>query len=231
MHMEKLMKEAYAFDLKFLCGGFAYFSTYTSFVSFSEKLREVRESSLVNASRFEESLALLGQSVIKIKSEEDFKVWLYKKGWALVSFELAREIMPQWLKKKTCLTSPLGLFTDIALVSPSSLKRSYSQSKKNYVINRDGGKCLLCDATENLTMQHILPYSKGGETSSRNMVTLCEKCNQSLTDMHMTELYEIAGLHHRFDPSIIRQKKINYEIFLKAVQFSSNLMQSRCEVW
>jgi len=224
-------ESVYAFDLQLLCGGYAYYSTYTSFTCFVENNREVREPSLVDKERFIKSLNELGQFAVLIDNEENYKTWLYLRGWALVSRRLAREIMSQWLKKKSCLTSPMGLFTDIELVSPSSLKRSYSQQKKEYVVNRDGCACILCGDEENLTMQHVKPYSRGGETSSRNMVTLCNDCNQSLGAEQVHELYRLAGLHYNYDPSLIHKREIDDAAHHRAVQFSNNLMQTRCDVW
>ena len=45
------------------------------------------------------------------------------------------------------------------------------------VWNRDSGKCVYCGATENLHLDHIIPFSKGGDTSVENLQLLCQKCN------------------------------------------------------
>ena len=47
------------------------------------------------------------------------------------------------------------------------------------VWRRDGGKCTRCDSRENLEYDHIIPLSRGGSNTARNIELLCEKCNRS----------------------------------------------------
>ncbi len=47
------------------------------------------------------------------------------------------------------------------------------------VWRRDGGKCCRCGGRENLEYDHIIPVSKGGGTTSRNIELLCERCNRA----------------------------------------------------
>lgn len=57
--------------------------------------------------------------------------------------------------------------------------RRISQEVKDKVWNRDGGKCVDCGSNENLEFDHIIPHSKGGANTYRNIQLLCEPCNRS----------------------------------------------------
>jgi HNH endonuclease/RuvB AAA lid domain len=50
------------------------------------------------------------------------------------------------------------------------------------VWRRDGGKCVKCGSREKLEYDHIIPVSKGGSNTARNIELLCEDCNRSKRD-------------------------------------------------
>jgi hypothetical protein len=50
------------------------------------------------------------------------------------------------------------------------------------VFKRDGYRCVACGATEYLTIDHIIPRSRGGSDSQANKQTLCETCNKAKAD-------------------------------------------------
>lgn len=54
-----------------------------------------------------------------------------------------------------------------------------SEDVKMLVWRRDGGKCVKCGNKEKLEFDHIIPHSKGGSDTERNIQLLCEECNRS----------------------------------------------------
>lgn len=47
--------------------------------------------------------------------------------------------------------------------------------------------CVACGETQNITADHIIPVSRGGEHSESNLQPLCGSCNSSKRDLTMTE--------------------------------------------
>jgi hypothetical protein len=47
---------------------------------------------------------------------------------------------------------------------------------------RDNGRCVQCGSRERLEYDHIIPISKGGSNTERNIELLCEACNRAKSD-------------------------------------------------
>ncbi|BAC91671.1 MULTISPECIES: HNH endonuclease [Gloeobacter] len=45
------------------------------------------------------------------------------------------------------------------------------------VLHRDGHTCQYCGSKEDLTIDHVVPRSKGGEDAWENVTTACVRCN------------------------------------------------------
>jgi 5-methylcytosine-specific restriction endonuclease McrA len=54
-------------------------------------------------------------------------------------------------------------------------------SKKS-LFKRDNYKCGYCGSSKDITMDHIIPLSKGGKTCFENCVVSCRKCNMQKGD-------------------------------------------------
>ncbi|KAK4787859.1 hypothetical protein SAY86_011692 [Trapa natans] len=51
-----------------------------------------------------------------------------------------------------------------------------SLSRKN-ILHRDNYTCQYCSTKEKLTIDHVLPISRGGQWTWENLVTACSRCN------------------------------------------------------
>ena len=225
------MSAPYAFDLKLVCGGYAYFSTDTLGSKPGPDGLEFRKPSQVSKERFGVALDDLGFNYMWVDDERTYYDWTCVQGWALVGSDFAREHMSHWLKKRECLISPYGSFTDIEIAAPSIRRRTFRGKFKKRILDRDNNQCVLCTGRDQLTLQHVRPHSKGGETSFRNLVTLCAPCNQELGAETYRELYRLAGLQSDYEPSLLNASGGSERAFVRAVQFSSNMMHTRCELY
>jgi hypothetical protein len=75
-----------------------------------------------------------------------------------------------------------GTFDVIVIQNRRRFKRwhprpNFTAAMRVAVYARDNGLCLHCGATENLSIDHIYPWSKGGLHEMDNFQTLCRSCN------------------------------------------------------
>jgi hypothetical protein len=61
-------------------------------------------------------------------------------------------------------------------------RESIPEEVRIAVWRRDGGKCARCGSREKLEYDHIIPVSKGGSSTVRNVELLCETCNRKKKD-------------------------------------------------
>lgn len=69
-------------------------------------------------------------------------------------------------------------YSGVAGQKLESRREVISEDVKIFVWRRDEGKCVKCQSQENLEFDHIIPVSKGGSSTARNIQILCEKCNR-----------------------------------------------------
>lgn len=73
-------------------------------------------------------------------------------------------------------------YSNTKFTSSNERSRRIKQETKDKVWRRDEGKCVECGSNENLEFDHIIPYSKGGANTYRNIQLLCKPCNRSKSD-------------------------------------------------
>ncbi len=50
------------------------------------------------------------------------------------------------------------------------------------IFKRDNHECQYCSTSEDLTLDHVMPKSRGGRTSWDNLITACKRCNSRKGD-------------------------------------------------
>ncbi|MCD6726299.1 MAG: HNH endonuclease [Solirubrobacteraceae bacterium] len=66
------------------------------------------------------------------------------------------------------------------------------------VFARDGWSCQYCGSRSSLTVDHVIPRSKGGDSSWENIVASCAPCNRRKAD----RLPAQVGMHPRRAPRL-----------------------------
>ena len=72
---------------------------------------------------------------------------------------------------------------------------------RHRVFRRDNHKCVYCGSSKNLTIDHVLPKSRGGGNTWANLVTCCKSCNR-IKDNKTPEEAGMKLLVKPFEPSI-----------------------------
>lgn len=62
--------------------------------------------------------------------------------------------------------------------------------KYMHIFERDGFRCHYCGADTPLTVDHIVPRSRGGSEADSNLVTACRSCNSSKRNKSYDEFIE-----------------------------------------
>jgi len=78
----------------------------------------------------------------------------------------------------------------IRLLSYVNFQRRRIRVNRHRIMRRDGYSCVYCGNKKELTIDHVIPKSKGGDNSWKNLVTCCSPCNLKKGDklLHETNM-------------------------------------------
>lgn len=95
--------------------------------------------------------------------------------------EIIRQELLEKNRKKQLRRDVLKDLKDEGLIKNPVLgerkREPISQEVMDAVWNRDSGRCVKCSSQENLEFDHIIPFSKGGSNTYKNLQILCKTCN------------------------------------------------------
>jgi len=73
-------------------------------------------------------------------------------------------------------------FSGVAGSKLTDRREAISEEVRIFVWRRDSGQCVRCGSQERLEFDHVIPVSKGGSNTERNIQLLCEVCNRKKGD-------------------------------------------------
>lgn len=91
-------------------------------------------------------------------------------------------ILEQFDKERRKFEKLMQLYKSDAVQQGSRRRERIPEHVRIMVWRRDGGKCARCGGREKLEYDHIVPISKGGGNTERNIELLCEGCNREKGD-------------------------------------------------
>ena len=75
---------------------------------------------------------------------------------------------------------------------------------RNRLFRRDNYTCVYCGNKKNLTVDHVMPKSRGGQNTWLNLVTCCSHCNR-VKDNRTPEEAGMKFLKQPYEPSIFSE--------------------------
>ena len=122
----------------------------------------------------------MGAVLVLNATYEPLSVVSVKRAVVLLLKEKAELVEAAEAKLRSeCLTFPVPLVIRLVYFVKIPRRISLPVTRRG-VLSRDHYTCQYCGATpprKHLTVDHILPRSRGGKSTWENVTTACEKCN------------------------------------------------------
>jgi 5-methylcytosine-specific restriction endonuclease McrA len=142
-------------------------------------------------------------SVLVLNSSyEPINITNWKRAIVLILKEKAQVISAKVIRLLSYIKIPISKMVE-------------DRPSKSMIYKRDDNKCQYCGSTRGLTIDHVIPKSKGGGDTWENLVVACSSCNTKKGN----KLLEQAGM------KLLKQPKRPFN----KVQF--NLNKSNVKEW
>lgn len=132
------------------------------------------------------------------------------------SLGLAPTAIKNWKEKLSTLIEDNCFLvpTVIKLVKQISFRIYNLRPTRNAILRRDKFVCQYCGAKNSLTVDHVIPKSKGGSNTWENLVAACITCNNRKGSKTLEE----TGLKLKRKPEPWTHVKITSELFMKMIE-------------
>jgi len=149
-------------------------------------------------------LELLARDQILVlnASYEPINITSWKRAFVLLLKEKAQVVSHKVIRLLNFIRIP---FNKMMSAKPS----------RSAIYKRDNNKCQYCGATKKLTIDHIIPKSKGGTDDWDNLVVACSSCNTKKGN----KLLEQSGL------------KLVKKPMRPRTHLDLTIFQTKCEEW
>ena len=125
-------------------------------------------------------ICLPGQPIIIYDYGQELKhcIKIIEKQRTDIEKKTIRRKMLEKQRKKLLEKEVLDELVKEGLIFPDAEKRPHiPREVVDAVWRRDKGRCVYCNSDQELQLDHIIPFSKGGATTFENLQLLCRTCN------------------------------------------------------
>ena len=129
-----------------------------------------------------------------------------QRGFLLIFLEKADLVEPNRQKRLRSISESYPYPSVVKIKEYVNIPYKGVVMSRQNIFKRDHGKCQYCGTSKDLTLDHVVPRSKGGKSTWTNLVTACKKCNSIKGD----DSLEKTGMQLLAKPS-----KPSYLSFLK----------------
>lgn len=122
-------------------------------------------------------MRLNGNVLILNQDYQPLSVCDVKKSMLLLLLEKAEMLHDHPMKKIRTIRTEFDFPTVIRLRRYARIPYKHIVLSRKNILKRDNNSCLYCGSREKLTIDHVIPRSRGGDDSWENLVSACTSCN------------------------------------------------------
>ena len=128
------------------------------------------------------AFCLLCKGMAEVVNIEDGSYMTYDfDGWREISeLRIALEEQQESEDWLSAVNFPIQVPRVVRLLNYDRIPKSPVKFSRRNIFLRDENRCQYCEkkfSTHHLSLDHVIPRSRGGETSWENIVCACRKCN------------------------------------------------------